>query len=993
MPIFELIKQVISRAGRYGAAGLPGAGSVGRRWVQTLVTLMLLGQGTIAWGAFPEGTPPVVRFTPDIAAFPQSFDVSAGSGAVYIASMDGVLAFDGQRWSLLRLPNEDYVQSISYDGQSRVYIGGVDLIGYLDTDTPTVFHDLTPRVRAHLGNTNFGEVLKVLAAPDGIFFKCVDYLLRYDPKTDAVEFWSNSGHPTEVAFGGLSLYHGAVVTQFRGQGLRQYHDGHWLPLTADERAVDPVVELAELPDGGLLLFSRSGPWKELVNGEVRPFAMPEGIANPLGCSTSARLHDGTLALACEDGVLRLVDTEAHRVHPIPVSQTALTGIDVANDGGVLVTDNESLYYVPWPPRWSIIGSQDGVHGDVHRLRPWGGRWVALSNNGIYIADGATPSQKPAFHAAAFAQGDSWDLLGIDDSTALVTANDKLAVVDSQGRTLPIDGPTLDPKLLFRSARDPSIVFAGGNNGLWILQGQGANWHIVEQRLHQPDGVNTFLEDGDHHLWIGTDRDGIHCLTLSADRLHVTEDRAFGIEDGIRYGVLGEAELFRWKDGSIIATTRTGQYRWNGKRFEADSLDGLVDINDPTLTLDYVVAPDGEEWADNGRHLFHRSKGQPWRTETVPGMNRGWIESYAFDDRGALLLTGAGQIYRYDSRVHSTAEGWKPTVRLHAIEWQGPDAQAAQLPLHPDSPPELAMGDFSLDFQVSLPEFRTEKPALFSDELYPVEKSFNAWNPNPRTGWSQITPGEYTYVARALDAEGNISETPPYHFVILAPWYKRPWAYGLWGVLMLTAAGAFALGFSENRNRRLKAQTTRLETMVAERTRALAEANTRLEQLALMDGLTEVANRRGLDTWLQEVWQRCVEQSRSMAIIVIDIDHFKSINDRLGHVVGDELLKKVSQILTECLAGAEYRIGRFGGDEFVAGLPGADVEQAAEIAECMRRRVEASGLATISVGVAARPPRVDEPVVGLLNEADTALYKCKQGGRNRVIVEYHGIDSI
>ncbi len=970
----------------YASTWVSGALAIG-------IGMSLAWLGIPARAAFPEGAPPVVHFSPDIAAFPQTFDISEGEAAVYIASMDGVLSFDGQRWALLRLPNDDYVPSLEYDGKSRVYIGGVDLIGFLDISDPTVFHDLTPKLRKSIGNASFGDVIRILSTPDGIFFKCADYLFRYDPAQDSFQFWQNPGHPTEVGFGGLALFHGAVVTQFRGEGLRQYHQGQWLRLTHDGEASAPIVALMELPDGGLLLFNREGPWQEFINDQVRSYSMPEGVPDPLSCATPATLHDGTLAMACDDGELRLVDTRNHRLHSIPISHTALTGIEVAHDGGVMVTDNESMYYVPWPPRWSIVDAQDGLRGDIHRLRPWGNRWVALSNNGVYIADGTSTGQKPAFRAAAFAQGDSWDLLGIDGNSALATVNDKLAVVDSQYQVHPIEGPTLDAKQLFRSTRDPSIVYAGGNNGMWILHGQGDSWHLVDQRLHKPDGVNSFVEDGDLRLWIGTDRDGIHCLTLSPDHLHVIDDRAYGINDGIRYGVIGEAELFRWKDGSIIATTRTGQYRWNGKRFEQDALDGLAELNDPTLTLDYVVAPDGEEWADNGRHLYHRSSGQPWRIETIPGMSRGGIESYAFDETGALLLTGASQIYRYDSRLKSPDEGWKPTVRLHAIEWTGPDAHAAALPLHPDKPPELEMGDFSLDFQVSLPEFRTERPALFSDELFPVEKSFNTWSPNPRTGWSQIAPGEYTYVARALDADGNVSETQPYHFIILAPWYKRPWAYFLWGLLVISAAGAFALALSDNRTRRLRAQTTQLETMVAERTRELAEANTRLEQLALMDGLTEVANRRGLDTWLQEVWQRCVEHARSMAIIVIDIDHFKSINDRLGHVGGDELLKKVSQILTECLRGAEYRIGRFGGDEFVAGLPGADVEQAAEIAECMRKRVEASGLATISVGVAARLPRVDEPVVGLLNEADTALYKCKQGGRNRVVVEYHGIDSI
>jgi diguanylate cyclase (GGDEF)-like protein len=956
--------------------------------------LAALASSPAIHASFPEGAPPVVRLTPDIGAFPQTFDVSEGSAAVYVAGMDGVLSYDGQRWSLLRLPNEDNVQSLDYDGKSRIYLGGTNQIGYFDTEDPTVFHDLTPLVESRIGDKEFGSVLQTLATSDGVFFKCNEYLFRYDPGRGTVESWQNPGHSTQVAFGGMDMYRGAAVVQFRGVGLRQYRNDQWLPVSDKSEVLDPVVALSELPDGGLLLFSKDGPWQEWINDEVHPYAMPDGVpAQPLSCATATKLHDGVLAMACDDGVLRLVDTQAHRLHSIPISETALTGVSVANDGGVLVTDNESLYYVPWPPRWSIVGPEDGLRGDVHRLRRWGDRWVALSNNGIYVADGGKNAHAPAFRAAPYAEGDSWDLLGIDADTALATVNDKVSIVHGDGSLRAIDGPPLDAKLILRSERDASIVYVCGDGGMWILQGHGADWRVVEARLHQPDAVNTLLEEGDRQLWIGTDRAGVHRLTLSPDRLHVVEDRAFGAADGIHYGKLGEAELFRWKDGSVIATTRTGQYRWAGSRFEADPLDGLSALNDPKLTLDYVVAPNGDEWADNGRHLYHRSAGQPWHNETVPGMAQGGIEAYAFDEQGSLLLTGASKIVRYDARIASTPATWKPSIRLHAIEWGGPDAKDTHLPLHPDAPPQLLMGDFSLDFQVSLPEFRTDRPTLFSDQMSPVEKDFGLWSINPRTGWSQMSPGEYTYVARAIDADGNITQTEPYHFVILSPWYKRSWAFALWAILLLSATGAFAVGLTENRTRRLRALTVRLETMVAERTRALAEANTRLEQLALMDSLTEVANRRGLDVWLRESWQRCIDTGKPMAIIVIDIDHFKSINDRLGHVGGDELLKKVSQILTSCLRRSEDRIGRYGGDEFVVGLPGADIELGAEIAETMRSRIEASGLTTISVGVAARQPRLDEPVVALLNEADTALYKCKQGGRNRVFVEYHGIDGI
>jgi len=118
--------------------------------------------------------------------------------------------------------------------------------------------------------------------------------------------------------------------------------------------------------------------------------------------------------------------------------------------------------------------------------------------------------------------------------------------------------------------------------------------------------------------------------------------------------------------------------------------------------------------------------------------------------------------------------------------------------------------------------------------------------------------------------------------------------------------------------------------------------------------------------------------------VIDADHFKEYNDRHGHLAGDEALKKLTQILAACLRRAEDLVARFGGDEFVAVLPGAELHIAHEVAEIMRRRVEDSGVGvTISVGYSARMPHANETVWALVHEVDGALYEAKRGGRNRI----------
>jgi diguanylate cyclase (GGDEF)-like protein len=124
--------------------------------------------------------------------------------------------------------------------------------------------------------------------------------------------------------------------------------------------------------------------------------------------------------------------------------------------------------------------------------------------------------------------------------------------------------------------------------------------------------------------------------------------------------------------------------------------------------------------------------------------------------------------------------------------------------------------------------------------------------------------------------------------------------------------------------------------------------------------------------------------------MIDIDHFKRINDSHGHAVGDQVLRHASRVLAAGLRERD-RLGRVGGEEFVAVLPGATLAQARQVAERMRNAVDAARLIgpsgevrfTVSIGVACA--QVAESADGLLERADAALYAAKNGGRNAVVI--------
>lgn len=174
---------------------------------------------------------------------------------------------------------------------------------------------------------------------------------------------------------------------------------------------------------------------------------------------------------------------------------------------------------------------------------------------------------------------------------------------------------------------------------------------------------------------------------------------------------------------------------------------------------------------------------------------------------------------------------------------------------------------------------------------------------------------------------------------------------------------------------------------------LRQANRKLEQLSMIDGLTGIANRRRFDQQLMADWRRMAAECRPLALLMVDADAFKPLNDASGHLYGDECLRELARICGAFVGGEDDLVARFGGEELVLLLPDRDIEAATAIAEALRVAVEAQAMphpaspvaphVTVSVGVAATIPGVSLPPEGLIAAADRAMYAAKRQGRNRV----------
>jgi len=198
---------------------------------------------------------------------------------------------------------------------------------------------------------------------------------------------------------------------------------------------------------------------------------------------------------------------------------------------------------------------------------------------------------------------------------------------------------------------------------------------------------------------------------------------------------------------------------------------------------------------------------------------------------------------------------------------------------------------------------------------------------------------------------------------------------------------------------LSAKLRAMERIVQMRTslvvlaRQLDAANQELRRISASDGLTGIANRRFFDTMLEREWRRSRRTGQSLSLILCDIDFFKQYNDKLGHLAGDDCLRRVAETLSASLARGGDAPARYGGEEFVVILPETPLHGALIVAEKARQAIcdlkiphptSPHGCVTMSMGIAEWLPGENDAPGQLIQAADQALYQAKAAGRNRVI---------
>jgi len=301
---------------------------------------------------------------------------------------------------------------------------------------------------------------------------------------------------------------------------------------------------------------------------------------------------------------------------------------------------------------------------------------------------------------------------------------------------------------------------------------------------------------------------------------------------------------------------------------------------------------------------------------------------------------------------------------------------------------LAPEERSLVVQYSVLDFHDATRNSGRYRLLGVDDEWSDWSFNREISFAGLAAGDYVLQIEGRNSQGIVSSQPTELAIrVLRPWWQTTWAL----VLAVVLLGLAVYLLLRLRFRALEAVNKRLDEEVQIRTRELEQANAQLLRQSQTDPLTGLLNRRGFSECFLQTQQLLAQRNEAIALVLLDVDYFKQVNDRYGHDVGDEVLRRIASILQQRLRKDDF-IGRWGGEEFILLLPNTDAESAVRVCEALRKaiaemliEVQGQQLAvTATFGVTAQA----DAKVGLeqlLKHADDALYQGKSSGRNQVVI--------
>jgi diguanylate cyclase (GGDEF)-like protein len=424
-------------------------------------------------------------------------------------------------------------------------------------------------------------------------------------------------------------------------------------------------------------------------------------------------------------------------------------------------------------------------------------------------------------------------------------------------------------------------------------------------------------------------------------------------------------LWVGSDAGLAVHELTGSWRLVG---------GLAGTPIPHV---YAIGEDAEGtiWVGTTRGFLRlRADGtvEPFTAEQGLGALEANEDGFFLDDAGNVWLSTVAGLTRFSPALEKPNRA-QPVAVVESVALPDRRIEAPRAL-------DLSWRERTVTFQIAVLAYRGHSGARYRARLDGLEADWLPLRASGELRYTNLPAGSFRLLVQAVNESGVWGEAVALPLRVNPPFWMTWWFRA--GGLLALAAGV--LGAHGARTLRLRRRTRELEAAVADRTAALLAANSELERLATHEPVTGLLNRRAILARLDAQFGDGGEATRRFGCVLVDLDNFKRVNDTLGHAAGDAVLREMAGRIGASLRGDDV-LGRFGGDEFLVVLPGAD----AETVEAVARRIAAitvtAGEAepvvvSASCGAVAVRSGAGSDHTGVVAAADGLLYQAKQAGR-------------
>ncbi|MBL7110635.1 MAG: SpoIIE family protein phosphatase [Bacteroidales bacterium] len=821
------------------------------RLCPTLVLVIFFIGSALAQDLPQQGLLPVHYFSQkEYDALAQNWDVTQDKrGIMYFANNNTVLEYDGVNWRKIPVTDGANVRSIDVDANGRIYLGAQNEFGYLASDSIGQMDYVSLSSRLDAENATFDFIWGTHVTNQGVIFQAADYIFIYHGDSLRILYPETSYHK---AF----YIKGEYYTRQVGIGLTRLENDQQILVPGCGIFADiNIFGMIPVSNGRIVIVTESDGLYMMDPGNEggtinRLITNIEDILLQVELYNAVKIDENRISLGTWGNGVIVVDTLWNLVTLLDkysgLQDQIVTEQFVDRSGNLWLTLSNGISRVEINSQLSYYSDQAGILGAVQSISRFNNTIYVATLRGLYYLDKDAVNDRlsgintPVFKVVpGLEETECWDIITFrynQEELLLVVLNDNIAQIDLKNQWSYVLEEI--PWTLYQSKLDPARVYVGLENGLASIYREDNKWKIEGRIEGIDEEIRQLSEDFIGNLWLGTPNYVVVKVNILSfddenkiEGIRVTRyDSTQGLPDG--------PFIFSQARGPLMIATDKGLYKYMAhlNMFKPDSTfgDQFGDgsrwihriVGEPETDIWMVTARGGHKPYEVGYLKELGPTDYEWIEYPFRKISEELIHSVYFDFDGVVWLGGDEGLYRYDNTVNKDFEVTYSAMIRNISLSRGDiifggtyfdEAGISSLEQPAVLKPSLPYSKNSLVFIYAAQSGADESYLEFSYFLEGNDDGWSAWTNESKKEYTNLHEGEYVFRVKARNMYGKESIEATYTFTILAPWYRKWWAYVLYVIL-----ATFIVYFI------VKIYTRQLREIIRERTAEVVRQKDELE---------------------------------------------------------------------------------------------------------------------------------------------------------------------